>query len=248
MEESKIINEVYLKRKKQGINKEKLSQRIQNELLQKKKKRENANQYISAQSLVKNNRERQKSYSSYKHKIRIANKLIEQQYDKSYEHKPIIIIRICGIWGRIPKEIQLILSKLNLKELYSAIILFYNKETFKMVKLIESYITWGYIKKNIIEEILRKRGSIIVGNNEQNLLENIEIENALGKYGIICLEDIIHELSYETKNAPYVLDYLGYFKLSNKDEGFDKVNIPFNKGGNQGFRGEKINSLLKLMI
>ena len=77
MEESKIINEVYLKRKNQGINKEKLSQRIQNELLQKKKKRENKNQYITAQYLVKNNRERQKSYSSYKHKIRIANKLID---------------------------------------------------------------------------------------------------------------------------------------------------------------------------
>ena len=54
-----------------------MSQRVQNELLQKKKKRENANQYISAQSLVKNNREKQKSYSSYKHKIRIANKLID---------------------------------------------------------------------------------------------------------------------------------------------------------------------------
>ena len=96
--------------------------------------------------------------------------------------------------------------------------------------------------------LYKKKYYFIVGNNEQNLLENIEIENSLGKYGIICLEDIIHELSYETKNAPYVLDYLGYFKLSRKDEGFDKVNIPFNKGGNQGFRGEKINSLLKLMI
>ena len=94
----------------------------------------------------------------------------------------------------------------------------------------------GLYKKNIIEEILRKRVIIIVGNNEQNLLENIEIENSLGKYGIICLEDIIDELNYETKNAPYVLDYFGYFKLSRKDEGFDKVNIPFNKDG------EKINS------
>ena len=101
----------------------------------------------------------------------------------------------------------------------------------------------GYIKK--IEELLRKIGNVIIG---WNILENIQIENDLGKYRIICLEDIIHELSYETKNAPYVLDYLGYFKLSSKDEGFDKVNIPFNKGGNQGFRGEKINSLLKLMI
>ncbi len=248
MEESKIINEVYLKRKNQGLSKEKLSQRIYNELLQKKKRRENTHQYISAQILVKNNRERQKSYSSYKHKLQKSNKLIEKEYDSSYEHKPIIIIRICGLWSRIPKEIQLILSKLNLKEMYNAIILFYNKENLKMIKLIESYITWGYIKKNLIEDLLRKRGSVIIGNNEPNLLENIQIENALGKYGIICLEDIIHELTYETKNSPFILQFLGYFKLSRKDEGFDKVNIPFNKGGNQGFRGEKINSLLKLMI
>ena len=74
MEESKIINEVYLKRKNQGLSKEKLSQRIYNELLQKKKRRENTHQYISAQILVKNNRERQKSYSSYKHKLQISNK------------------------------------------------------------------------------------------------------------------------------------------------------------------------------
>ena len=30
------------------------------------------------------------------------------KYDSKYEHKPIIIIRICGQWVRIPKEIQLI--------------------------------------------------------------------------------------------------------------------------------------------
>jgi hypothetical protein len=53
----------------------------------------------------------------------------------------------------------------------------------------------GLYKKNIIEENLIKRVIIIVGNNEQNLLENIEIENSLGKYGIICLEDIIDELN-----------------------------------------------------
>ena len=52
----------------------------------------------------------------------------------------------------------------------------------------------------------------------------------------------------DTKNAKEVLNYLGYFKLEANDEGFDKVNISFEKGGNQGFRGDKINALLKKMI
>ena len=70
----------------------------------------------------------------------------------------------------------------------------------------------------------------------------------MGKFGIVCIEDIIHELTNETKNAKEVLNYLGYFKLETNDEGFDKVNISFEKGGNQGFRGDKINALLKKMI
>ena len=198
--------------------------------------------------MVKNYREKQKSHSAYKYRLKTSNKILDLKYDQTKEHLPIIIIRICGQWERIPKEIQLILSKLNLKQLNNAIILFYNKENFKMVKLIESYVTWGFINKYMIEDLLRKRGSVTFGNNEPNELDNVDIENALGKLGIVCIEDIIFELTKETKNAKDVLNYLGYFKLETNDEGFDKANISFEKGGNQGFRGDKINALLKKMI
>jgi hypothetical protein len=36
--------------------------------------------------------------------------------------------------------------------------------------------------------------------------------------------------------------------LKKNDDGFDKANISFEKGGAQGFRGDKINELLKKMI
>ena len=75
-----------------------------------------------------------------------------------------------------------------------------------MIKLIESYVTWGYINKNTIEELLRKRGSVKVGNNEPNELDNAQIEDALGKLGIVCIEDIIHELTNETKNYYLILN------------------------------------------
>ena len=246
--EKKIIEEVIIKKKKEGINKEKLSERIKNELLNKKKRRDRTHEYISAQSLVKNYREKQKSFSHYKRRVVHTEKLADKNYDTTHEHQPIILIRICGQWSRIPKEIQSILTKLHLNNMYSAVILFYNKDNLKMIKLIENYITWGYIKKTRIEELLRKRGSVTAGNQEQNELDNAQIEASLGKCGIFCLEDIIHELSYETKNAKEVLNYIGYFTLSNTEEGFDKVNKTFEKGGNTGFRGDKINALLKKMI
>ena len=246
--EKKVIEEVIIRKKNQGIKKEKLSERVNNELLKKKRRYEVNHQYLSAQKLVKSYREKQKSHSAYKYRLKTSNKILNLKYDQSKEHLPIIIIRICGQWERIPKEIQLIHSKLNLKQLNNAIILFYNKDNFKMVKLIESYVTWGFINKYMIEDLLRKRGSVTFGNNEPNELDNVDIENALGKLGIVCIEDIIFELTKETKNAKDVLNYLGYFKLETNDEGFDKANISFEKGGNQGFRGDKINALLKKMI
>lgn len=248
--EKKIIEEVLIKHKKEKINKEQISERIKSKLLNKKRHRDESKKYISAQSVVKNYRERQKSYSSYKHKAKpsISTKLLNQTYDESKEHSPLIIIRIAGQAQRISKEIKTLLARLHLDKMYSAIILFYNKDTLKTVKLIESYVTWGYLKKSKLEELLTKRGSVIIGNNEQNELDNAQIENALGKYGIFCLEDIIHELSIEGKHSKEVMNYLGYFMLAQCDEIKDKVNIAFDKGGNQGFRGDKINALLKKMI
>ena len=246
--EKKVIEEVIIRKKNQGLKKEKISQRVNDELLKKKRRYEVNHQYLSAQKLVKSYREKQKSHSAYKYRLKTSNKVLNLKYDQSKEHLPIIIIRICGQWERIPKEIQLILSKFHLNELNNAIILFYNKDNFKMVKLIESYVTWGYINKYLIEDLLRKRGSVTLGNNEPNELDNVEIENALGRLGIVCIEDIIFELTKETKNAKDVLNYLGYFKLEKNDDGFDKANIAFEKGGNQGFRGDSINALLKKMI
>lgn len=246
--EKKIIEEVIIKKKKQGLSKEKLSQRVQQELLKKKRRRENTHKYMSAQLLVKNYREKQKSFKAFRHKNYNKDKLINIKYDESMTNKPIILIRICGVWSRIPKEIQLILTRLNLKDLNNAVILFYNQEILKMIELIDNYITWGYISKTKIEDLLRKRGSINAGNNEVNELDNVNIENSLGKYGIICIEDLIHELSFKTENSKVVLDYLGYFKLAENDEGFQKVNLCFDKGGSTGFRGSKINILLNKMI
>ena len=246
--EKKVIEEVIIHKKNQGIKKEKLSERVNNELLKKKRRYETNHQYLSAQKLVKNYREKQKSHSAFKYRLKTSNKILDLKYDQTKEHLPIIIIRICGQWERIPKEIQTILAKFHLKELNNAIILFYNKDNFKMVKLIESYVTWGFINKYMIEDLLRKRGSVTFGNNEPNELNNVDIENSLGKLGIVCIEDIIFELSKETQNAKEVLGYLGYFKLEKNDDGFDKANISFEKGGNQGFRGDKINALLKKMI
>ena len=135
-----IIEEVIIKRKRNLINKEKQSEKVKNELLNKKKKREEKDSYISAQKIVKDYREKQKSHSAFKRKSHIKT---NNFYDATRENTPIVLIRIAGAWERLSNEVKTILIKLRLKKLFSAIILRYDRETFNMISLIDSYITWG---------------------------------------------------------------------------------------------------------
>lgn len=117
-----------------------------------------------------------------------------------------------------------------------------------MLRLIEPYITWGYINKTQIANLVRKRGTCYGENNESMELDNETIERVLGKYNIISQEDIIHEINVPGPHFNEIIKFLGYFLLSPTEEVKEKINIKYAKEGNQGFRGDKINDLLKNMI
>lgn len=105
-----------------------------------------------------------------------------------------------------------------------------------------------FVNKKQISQVVHKRGTYYGNDETVTDLENELIENHLGKFNILCLEDIIHELGTCGKYFNDVMSFLGFFLLSPNDEVKEKVNIPFMRGGSHGFRGDKINELLKKMI
>jgi large subunit ribosomal protein L7e len=125
----------------------------------------------------------------------------------------------------------------------------YDRETFSMINLIDSYITWGYINKKLVNSLVHKRSAYKAEDaTEVAELDNNIIETHLGKFNILCMEDIVHELSKCGKHFGDVMKFLGFFLLSPIEEIQSQVNIPFYKGGQHGFRGDKVNDLLKQMI
>jgi large subunit ribosomal protein L7e len=96
-----------------------------------------------------------------------------------------------------------------MKRLYSALILKYDKQTFKLINLIEPYITWGYIKKSTISDLIYKRANYYGNDNQIIPLDNNVIETNLGHLNIVCIDDIIHELSTCGKNFKDVVNFLG---------------------------------------
>ncbi len=90
-----MIEEVIINRKKEIINKDRLSEKIKNQMLSRKKKRSEVNDYLTAQKIVKDYRERQKSHANFKRKVH-TTKFTSNFFDSKREGSAVIVIRIAG--------------------------------------------------------------------------------------------------------------------------------------------------------
>ncbi|KAG8508718.1 60S ribosomal protein L7 [Galemys pyrenaicus] len=70
-----------------------------------------------------------------------------------------------------------------------------NKASLNMLRIVEPYIAWGYPNLNSVNEFIYKHGYSKINKKRIALTDNALIARSLGKYGIICMEDLIHKLS-----------------------------------------------------
>ena len=66
-----------------------------------------------------------------------------------------------------------------------------NKATLGMLKRVEPYIAWGYPNQKSVRELVYKRGHAKVKGGRIPLTDNKIVEAALGKHGLICVEDVV---------------------------------------------------------
>ncbi len=69
----------------------------------------------------------------------------------------------------------------------------------------------------------------------------------LGKYGIICIEDLIHEIVTVGPNFKEANNFLWPFQLSNARGGYRKKTRHYIEGGDHGNREGLINKLVRRM-
>jgi large subunit ribosomal protein L7e len=80
------------------------------------------------------------------------------------------------------------------------------------------------------------------------LTDNEIIEENLGKFGMICMEDVIHEICTVGPNFKAASNFLWPFQLNSPTGGFRKRKFKhFIEGGDLGNREDKINDLIRQM-
>merc|ERR1712211_69964 len=112
----------------------------------------------------------------------------------------------------------------------------------------EPYITYGSPNLKAVRDLIYKRGHVKIDGNRTAITSNDIIESKLGKFGIICVEDLIHEIITVGPKFKYASNFLWPFKLNNPTGGWRKKTNHFVEGGDFGNREDKINDLLKKMI
>ncbi|KAI1384869.1 60S ribosomal protein L7 [Hypoxylon trugodes] len=181
-------------------------------------------------------------------KVRL-NRLAKQEgnFHVPAEEKLIFVIRIKGINKIAPKP-RKILQLLRLLQINNGVFVRVTKATAEMIKIVEPWVAYGYPNLKSVKELIYKRGYGKVDKQRIPLTDNAIIEENLGKYGIVCIEDLVHEIFTVGPNFKQASNFLWPFKLSNPNGGFRPRKFKhFIEGGDLGNREEKINALIRQM-
>merc|ERR1719244_2214832 len=142
------------------------------------------------------------------------------------EAKLAFVIRIRGV-NQVHPKVRKVLKLFRLLQINNGIFVKLNKATINMLRICEPFIAWGYPNLKSIKNL---------------------VEDNLGKSGMICIEDVVHEIFTVGPNFQKATSFLWPFKLNNPTGGWRKKTNHFVEGGDFGNREEQINVLLDSMI
>lgn len=163
----------------------------------------------------------------------------------------LFVIRIIGINDISPK-VKKVLQLFRLLQINNGVFVRLNKATSQMLQIIEPYVTYGPPNLKTVRELVYKRGYAKSNGQRIPISDNKVIADNLGSLGIICIEDIIHEIFTVGEHFKQVNNFLWPFKLSNPN-GHKKVSWKPRKfkhyveGGDAGDRDFDINKLVQSM-
>jgi large subunit ribosomal protein L7e len=161
--------------------------------------------------------------------------------------KLAFVVRIRGVNGVAPKT-RRILQLLRLRQIHNGAFVKLNKATLAMLQLVAPYIAWGYPNVKTVKELVYKRGFGKINKQRVALTDNALIEQSLGAHGIVCTEDLIHELVTVGEHFQQANNFLWPFKLSSAKGGMERKLYGFAEGGQSGNREGAINALVARML
>lgn len=204
----------------------------------KRKSAQRKQRFIRAETLVVQNLATKREQERIKRVSKVerlnANQAIEKiandgsKTKTNYSGEPTLyfIVRVPGPHGvKIPSKAFKVLTLLRLTQTNTGVFIKLTETIYPLLKLISPYAVIGRPSLQSVRQLIQKRGTTTVNTEEGKsttvkLNDNQLVEDRLGDEGIICIEDIIHEIVLLGENFKKVNSFLNPFKLSNDIVGF----------------------------
>ncbi|KAG8431793.1 hypothetical protein GDO86_019883 [Hymenochirus boettgeri] len=154
------------------------------------------------------------------------------------------VARVANIEG-ISQTVLRTIKILRLGKIFSGVFVKLTPSSLKMIQIIEPYVAWGIPNLKSVRELILKRGQFKKKGRRMAVTDNNVIEEQLGKYGIICLEDLIHELYTTGEHFSEVNKFLCPFLLSVSRHAAINRKGYRTEVGDPGNRGTAINQLIR---
>lgn len=187
----------------------------------------------------------------------VTNKTVEvaegeeteiQYQSNSVGSKMVFVVRIRDSVG-ISKKVKTVLWKLRMHEVHEGVFLKYDEKNRKLLHLVEPWVMYGPPSKEMVSDLINRRGFGRVSKNRVPLSDNTIIEKALGsKSGIICVEDLVHELHDAGDDFDIASQFLWPFRLGAPKTRFETQKLGDKEGRIYGDRGEEIDTFVKQML
>merc|ERR1712054_583678 len=163
------------------------------------------------------------------------------------EAKLMFVVRIRGLADMHPKT-RKIMNLMRLNQMNIGVFMKVSKAATEMLKRVDPYISYGYPSIKSVRDLIYKRGYGKINKNRIPLNDNAVVEKGLGKYGIMCMEDLIHEIYTVGPHFREANNFLWPFKLRPAKGGQSKKRLGYNEGGQAGNREENMNKLIQRML
>ncbi|TGZ84292.1 60S ribosomal protein L7 [Ascodesmis nigricans] len=236
-----LVPETLLKKRKQS---EKTAEERKAAAVERKKQNKAKREVIfkRAEKYVKEYRDAERE------QIRLAR---EAKKDGSFyvpaQPKLVFVVRIKGINKIAPKP-RKILQLLRLLQINNGVFVRLNKATLEMLRVVEPWVAYGEPNLKSVRELIYKRGYGKIDRQRIPLTDNALIEEKLGEFGILSIEDLIHEIFTVGPHFKQASNFLWPFKLSSPTGGFRQRKFKhFIEGGDLGDREHFINNLIRKM-
>jgi len=160
--------------------------------------------------------------------------------EEAKERKCIVAVRIRGTI-RASRKVRGTLQMLNLTRNNYAVLIDNRPSFLGMLKTAQNFVTWGEVSKELVSMLIKERGRLAGGKKLTD-----EYAQKIGYESLGELVEAVFNCRMEYWKLPSVKTV---FRLHPPSKGFKgKVKKGYGVGGELGYRGEKINELIKRMI